>query len=234
MTEQEWSDQMVKLARAEIQSDVYKRYYGIKLTKACAQVYLAQLGLFIRHRRDCWANVSANCPELSVKQKILEHEYEEIIEDEYSKYGHLDLVVRQAKSIEVSPEEILNVRPLPTTMTALYAYGWLTRTRPWQEGLAVLMATERVQNNKLLEDLGGGHSLKTAKKWMEDLGLTWEQIPNTAAHSKADEKHSEMFLSVLAEFVPEHQEKKVLQGAKESLDLRELMYHGINEAMEKV
>ncbi|MCZ6623403.1 MAG: iron-containing redox enzyme family protein [Deltaproteobacteria bacterium] len=234
MTEQEWSDQMVKLARAEIQSDVYKRYYGIKLTKACAQVYLAQLGLFIRHRRDCWANVSANCPELSVKQKILEHEYEEIIEDEYSKYGHLDLVVRQAKSIEVSSEEILNVRPLPTTMTALYAYGWLTRTRPWQEGLAVLMATERVQNNKLLEDLGGGHSLKTAKKWMEDLGLTWEQIPNTAAHSKADEKHSEMFLSVLAEFVPEHQEEKVLQGAKESLDLRELMYHGINEAMEKV
>jgi len=234
VTEQEWSDQMVKLARAEIQSDVYKRYYGIKLTKACAQVYLAQLGLFIRHRRDCWANVSANCPELSVKQKILEHEYEEIIEDEYSKYGHLDLVVRQAKSIEVSSEEILNVRPLPTTMTALYAYGWLTRTRPWQEGLAVLMATERVQNNKLLEDLGGGHSLKTAKKWMEDLGLTWEQIPNTAAHSKADEKHSEMFLSVLAEFVPEHQEEKVLQGAKESLDLRELMYHGINEAMEKV
>jgi len=234
VTEQEWSDQMVKLARAEIQSDVYKRYYGIKLTKACAQVYLAQLGLFIRHRRDCWANVSANCPELSVKQKILEHEYEEIIEDEYSKYGHLDLVVRQAKSIEVSSEEILNVRPLPTTMTALYAYGWLTRTRPWQEGLAVLMATERVQNNKLLEDLGGGHSLKTAKKWMEDLGLTWEQIHNTAAHSKADEKHSEMFLSVLAEFVPEHQEEKVLQGAKESLDLRELMYHGINEAMEKV
>ena len=116
MTEQEWGEQMLKLARAEVQSDVYKRYYSIKLTNARAQIYLAQLGLFIRHRRDCWANVSANCPEMSVKKKILEHEYEEVIEDEYSKYGHLDLLVRQARSIDVSSEEILNVKPLTTTM----------------------------------------------------------------------------------------------------------------------
>lgn len=234
MTEQEWGEQMLKLARAEVQSDVYKRYYGIKLTNARAQIYLAQLGLYIRHRRDCWANVSANCPEMSVKKKILEHEYEEVIEDEYSKYGHLDLLVRQARSIDVSPEEILNVKPLTTTMAILHAYAWLTRTRPWQEALAVLMITERVHDNRSLEDLGGGHSLKIAKKWMEDLGLSWEQIPNTAVHSKADEKHSEMFLSALAEFVPRDQEPKVLQAAKDSLDLRELMYTGISDAMEKV
>ena len=97
-----------------------------------------------------------------------------------------------------------------------------------------MMITERVHDNRHLEDLGGGHSLRTGQKWMRDLGFTRKQIPNTDAHSKADEKHSEMFLTVLAEFVPAHEEVRVVQAAKESLELRQLMYQGISEAMAKV
>ena len=76
---------------------------------------ITQLGLFIRHRRDCWAHVSANCPEMSVKQKILQHEYGEVIKDEYTEHGHPDLIVRQGKALGLSPEEVLEVEPLPTT-----------------------------------------------------------------------------------------------------------------------
>ena len=43
-----------------------------------------------------------------------------------------------------------------------------------------------------------------------------------------------MFLSSLAEFTPRDQEPQVLQAAKESLEIRDLMYRGITEAMEKV
>jgi hypothetical protein len=95
------------------------------------------------------------------------------------------------------------------------------------------MITERVHDNRQLEDLGGGHSLRTGQKWIRDLGFSVKQIPNTDAHSKADEKHSEMFLSVLADFVPAHEEARVLQAAQESLELRQLMYQGISEAMAK-
>lgn len=234
MNTDEWGQAFLELGRAEVQSPVYARYYGIKLNNARAGLYLGQLGLFVHHRRDCWANVSSKCPEMSVKQKILEHEYEEVIEDEYSKYGHLDLIVRQATAIGLSPQDVLGAPALPSTRAALYAYGWMTRAKSWQEGLAALMATERVHDSRGLEDLGGGHSSKTAKRWMEDLGLSWQQIPNTAAHSKADEKHSEMFLSVLAEFVPPRGEEKVMRAAKESLDFRELMYAGICDGMEKI
>lgn len=234
MKAEEWGQKMLELGRAEVRAPVYERYYGIELNNARAGVYLGQLGLFVHHRRDCWANVSSRCPEMSVKQKILAHEYEEVIEDEYSKYGHLDLIVRQAEAIGLSPREVLGAAALPSTAAALYAYGWITRTKSWQEGLAALMATERVHDGRGLEDLGGGHSSKTAKRWMEDLGLSWAQIPNTAAHSKADEKHSEMFLPVLAEFVPQSDEERVLRAAKESLDFRELMYAGICDAMEKI
>ena len=234
MTEQEWSERIGKLVRQAMQSEVLNHYYSIKLTQARARIYLKQHALFVRHRRDCWAHVSANCLEMSVKQKILAHEYEEIIEDEYSPYGHLDLVIRQGKSIGLSPEEILNAVPLPSTRMVLYAWGWLTRERPWLEGLGALMATERCNDGRLLADLGGGSSLRMAKRWMDDLGLSWKQIPNSAAHSKADEKHSEMFLSCLAEFVAEGQEVKVLEAVQESLELRELMHWGIGAAMEKV
>ncbi len=234
MTETEWHERIGQLVRVSMQSEAYKRYYGIKLTKPRAEVYITQHGLYIRRRRDCWAYVSGNCTELSVRQKILLHEYEEMICDEYSDSGHLDLVTRQAKSIGLPPEAVINAIPLPTTRAVLYAYGWITRERPWQEGLGALIATERGHDSELLQDLGGGHSLKTARKWMEDLGLTWEDVPNSAVHSKADEKHSKMFLSCLAEFVPPDQEPKVLQAVRESLELRELMYWGISDAMEKI
>jgi pyrroloquinoline quinone (PQQ) biosynthesis protein C len=234
MMTQEWANKFVELARADIQATAYDQYYGMPLTKERAKIYLGQLALFIRHRRDCWSFVSGNCPVMSVKRKILEHEYEEVIEDEYSKYGHLDLVVRQANHIGMSAEEVLDATPLPMTLAALYSWGWMTRIKTWQEGLAALMITERVHDNRQLEDLGGGHSLRTGQKWMKDLGFTVKQIPNTAAHSKADEKHSEMFLSVLADFVPADHESKVLQAAKESLEIRQLMYKGISDAMEQV
>jgi pyrroloquinoline quinone (PQQ) biosynthesis protein C len=234
MTEQEWSIRMGELVRASYQSAAFERFWGVKLTQHRAQIYLTQHSLFVRHRRECWMNVSANCPELPVKQKILEHEYEEIIRDEHSEHGHLDLVIRQGKSIGLSAGDILKTVPFPTTRACLYGYSWLTREKTWQEGLAALMATERCSDNRLLADLGGGNALKTAKKWMEDLGLTWEQVPNAAAHSKADEKHSDMFLSSLAEFVRKDQEESVLRATKESLELRELMLSGMSDAMEKV
>jgi pyrroloquinoline quinone (PQQ) biosynthesis protein C len=234
MTEQEWRKSMGDLVHAAEQSEVRKRFYAMKFTTARAAVELTQIALFIQHRRDCWANVSANCPHLSVKQKILQHEYEEIIRDEYSEYGHLDLTFKQARSIGLSPEDVLNTAPLPSTRAALYGWGWITREKSWFEGLAALMATEMCSDNRLLADLGGGASLKKAKKWLEELGATWEQIPDSAAHSKADEKHSEMFLSSLAEFVSRDQERLALQAVKESLELREVMTGGICDAMAKL
>jgi len=234
MTEEQWKERMGELVRASEQSDIRKRFYGIKFTIARAQLELLQMSLFVRHRRDCWAYVSGNCPELSVKQKILEHEYEEIIRDEYSEYGHLDLVIRQAKSLGLTAEDVLNGVPLPTTRATLYGWAWMTREKPWQEGLAALMATEMCSDNRLLADLGGGSALKKAQKLMEDLGLSLKQVPNAAAHSKADERHSDMFIPSIATFAPKDQEERVLQAFKESLDLRELLTWGICEAMEKL
>lgn len=60
----------------------------------------------------------------------------------------------------------------------------------------------------------------------------YKEIPNLQAHSKADEKHSDMFLPFLSEFATGEMEKLAIQAAKESLDLNAIFRKGIAVAQE--
>jgi len=234
VNEAEWRARLGELVRDYIRSPELERYFSVKITKPRAAIMVMQQSLFVRHRRDCWSNVSANCPVMVIKQRILEHEYEEIIKDEYSDYGHLHLIIRQGKSVGLEAEQILNAEPLPTTRAVLYAWSWMTREKSWVEGLAAMTVTEWCNDDRLLADLGGGQSTRMAKKWMDDMGFSWKEMPNLHAHSQADEKHSDMFLPFLNEYASGDKERLAIQAAKESLDLNAMFRKGIAEAQEKL
>jgi pyrroloquinoline quinone (PQQ) biosynthesis protein C len=234
MKQAEWHERLGALVRDYIRSPELKPCFSIKTTKARAAIMVTQQSLFVRHRRDCWANVSANCPVLAVKQRILQHEYEEIIRDDFSAYGHLHLIIRQGKSVGLEPEAIVNAEALPQTRAALYAWSWMTSELPWIAALAGLTITEWCNDDRLLGDLGGGQSTQMAKRWMADMGFTWKQIPNLEAHSQADEKHSDMFLPFLEEFATGGKENLALQAAKDSLAFNAMYRKGIALAQEKI
>ncbi len=234
MTEAGWRECVGGLVRDYMRSPELQYYFSVKMTKPKAGIMVTQQSLYVRHRRDCWANVSGNCPVLAVKQRILEHEYDEIIRDEFSEYGHLELIIKQGSSVGLKPEEILNAAPLPSTRAVLYAWSWMTREKSWIEGLAAMTVTEWCNDDRLLADLGGGQSTRMAKKWMEEMGFTWKEIPNLQAHSKADEKHSDMFLPFLREFATGEKESLAIQAAQESLDLNAIFRKGIAAAQEKL
>src|SRR6185295_10947859 len=99
MNPQEWRLQLGECVRDLFRSPEMEQFYNVKLTQKRAQIYLLQLSLYVRKRRDFWPQVAANCPEFDVKQRIMSHEYEELIEDEHSKHGHLDLIFRQGKEV---------------------------------------------------------------------------------------------------------------------------------------
>jgi pyrroloquinoline quinone (PQQ) biosynthesis protein C len=229
-----WAAAFGELARQTMSSPELERYFFIPITKARAQLILQQLSLYVRHRRECWSHVSANCPVMGVKQRILEHEYEEIIRDDFSEYGHLHLIIRQGKSVGLEPEEILNAEPTPQTRAALYAWSWMTSAMAWTEALTGMTITEWCHEDRLLGALGGGQSTRMAKKWMEDMGFTWKQIPNMQAHSQADEKHSDMFLPFLAEHATGDKEALAIQAAKDSLAFHAMYRKGIALAQEKI
>ena len=234
METSQWRQSIGSMVREHMQSPQLQRYFAVKMTKPRAQLMLTQLGLYIRHRRDCWSHVSGNCPEMAVKQKILEHEYGEVIKDQYSDFGHLDLIVRQGKSIGLTPHDILQAEPIPTTFATLYAWAWMTRGKSWIEGLAALTVTEWTNDDRLLADQGGGHSTRMGKRWMEDLGLGWDKLHNFKVHREADEEHSDMFLPFLATFATGDKEALALQAVKESLDLFAIFRGGVAEAMEQL
>lgn len=229
-----WRAALGELARKTMSSPELERYFSIPITKSRAQIILTQLSLYVRHRRDCWAYVSGNCPVLAVKQRILEHEYEEMIRDSYSEHGHLDLIIRQGKAIGLTAKDILEIRPLPTTTATLYAWGWMTKEKSWLEGLAAMTITEWNQDDRLLSDLGGGHAARMGQRWIEHLGLTWDDLPNWKAHREADKEHTDMFLPVLVEFAVGDKGALVLQAAKESEELYRTYQAGIAKAMETV
>jgi pyrroloquinoline quinone (PQQ) biosynthesis protein C len=234
MQVQQWRSVIGEMVRDHMRSPEMEHYFSVKVNQPRAQLMIAQLGLFIRHRRDCWAHVSANCPVMAVKQKILQHEFGEVIKDEYSDYGHLHLIVQQAKRVGMTAEEVLGTKPIATTLATLYAWAWLTHAKSWIEGLSVLTVTEWNNDDRLLRDVGGGHSTRMGKRWAEDLGIPWRDMPNFVAHSQADEEHSDMFLPFLAEYATGEKEQMVLDAVKESLDLFALYRGGVARAMEQI
>ncbi|HEX9446033.1 MAG TPA: iron-containing redox enzyme family protein, partial [Candidatus Binatia bacterium] len=171
---------------------------------------------------------------LSIKRKILRHEYEEVIKDDYTDHGHLELVIRQGKAVGMTAEEVLAVKPLPITRACLYAWAWMTREKSWIEGLAALTVTEWSNDDRLLADTGGGHASRSAKRWMEDLGLTWNDMPNYKVHSQADEDHGAMFLTDLEKFATGDNEALAMRAVRESLDLFRIFRGGVAEAMERI
>lgn len=229
-----WRRTIGEMVRENMRSPELEYYFSIRMTRPRAQILLKQLSLFVRHRRDCWAYVSGNCPVMAVKQKILEHEYGEVIKDEYTDHGHLDLIFRQGRVVGLTDEDIINAQPIPTIRATLYGWAWITREKSWIEGLAALTVTEWTNDDRLLADQGGGHSTRMAKKWMKELGLRIEDLPQFKVHGEADEEHSDMFLPFLAQYATGEREALALAAVRESLELSALYREGVARAMEKL
>ena len=115
MKAKEWQDQFRHHTREWIVSPEMEYFYSLTFTPESARLYLLQLSLYVRNRRNYWFQLGANAPELEIKKMIMEHEYEEMVRDDYSPTGHLDLVIRQAKEFGLSREEVLAAEPLPAT-----------------------------------------------------------------------------------------------------------------------
>ena len=63
----QWRETIGEMVRDHMRSPELEYYFSVKMNKARAQLMITQLGLYIRHRRDCWALVSANCPVMAIK-----------------------------------------------------------------------------------------------------------------------------------------------------------------------
>lgn len=231
-TSRDWEEAIGARVRDTMASAQMARYFSVKMTPARARVTLLQLSLFVQCRRDCWANLIANCDALPVRQRLMEHEYEELVEDEFSSKGHYDLLIRQGVLIGLTSDDFAAARPLTTSMATFYGWKWIARESAWQDALIAMMATEWVNDDRRLMDQGGGLSRRDGLRWISDFGYTWEEMPNFATHAVADEKHGDLFVPLLPKYISN--QPQALKAAEDALELFKLYHCGVAEAMERL
>jgi len=100
---------------------------------------------------------------------------------------HYTLWVIHGKAVGLTEEQVHNATPLPSTRAALCGWIYLAFNLPWVEGLGGVAVLERVNLDPIIP--GGAHQTRSEKRWMEDLGLKAEQLPNFRIHREADTDH---------------------------------------------
>lgn len=95
-----------------------------------------------------------------------------------------------------------------------------------------MMATEWVNDDRRLGDQGGGLSRRDGLRWIRDFAFKWEEMPSFAAHAVADEKHGDLFVPLLQQYIADR--PRALKAADDALELFKLYHLGVAEAMEKL
>src|SRR5262247_4442112 len=186
----------------------YKQFFSVKLTPTRQQILDVHYPHYIKSRRDCWGAAAVKAP-LDVKRAIWEHEKDELIFDPRMGSAHLtddQMAVATAES-----------NLLPGARAAIFAWMYLSTTKPWLEALTVNHITERKNNPAIVK--GGGFTTRFARKRVADQGGTIEGLDlNTKVHMVADENHSDMFEPIYDRYlIDERTAQAVIRAAQDSL-----------------
>ena len=232
----EWAkyDEMLnQMTRDTFEAPDVKHFYEVPLTVRRAQVIAQQFGLFVRGRRSAWAYLIARCPHMEIKKELLEHETEEMLYDPRCGSDHYTLWVRHGEAVGLTADEVDHARPLPSTRAALCGWSWLAFNLGWLEGLGGVAVMERVNLDPIIP--GGAHQTRAQKRWMGDLGLTEEQLPNFKLHREADTDHKGQTMKLLAEYATtEVQWEGIMDASRQSLEFWQVFLGGIAREMEAV
>src|SRR5262249_20636179 len=186
----------------------YKQFFSVKLTPTRQQILDVHYPHYIKSRRDWWGAAAVKAP-LDVKRAIWEHEKDELIFDPRMGSAHLtddQMAVATAES-----------NLLPGARAAIFAWMYLSTTRPWIEALTLNYIAERKNQPRIVN--GGGFKQRYAQKRVGVLGGPMETLDiNTRVKMVADEDHSAMFEPIYDRYIiDEATAQAVIRAAQDSL-----------------
>jgi hypothetical protein len=201
-------EELDTLVNRHFETPEYRQFFSVKLTPAREKIINVHYPHYIKSRRDCWGAAAVKAP-LDVKRAIWEHEKDELIFDKRMGSAHL---TDEQMAVAAAESSLL-----PGVRSAIYAWMYLSTTRPWLEALTVNHITERKNNPAVVK--GGGFTARYAHKKVADQGGTIEGLDvNTKVHMVADEDHSDMFDPIYdRHIVDEAAAQAVLRAAQDSL-----------------
>jgi len=221
-----------RMVNRQFETPEFDHFLNIKWSLPRARFYLIHNSLYVKNRRDCWGYVLGASP-LDVKSIVWEHEKDELINDPRCNSDHFTLCIRQGESLGLKKEEIVDAVPIAAARATFYAWIALAKDRPWLEALTASAILERRNNGQIVN--GGGMSARIGKKWREDLGLEWSQMPAQDVHRSADEAHSDMMEEVFTRHANEDGAgEAVLRAARESLEIDRAFRGALADEMERM
>lgn len=145
--------------------------------------------------------VHANCPDLAIRQQILEN----LIEEEHGDKNHPELWLRFAEGLGMPRSQVVAREPLPSTKRFIRAFRETTRNRSFPAGMAALFAYESqipaVSQTKM-DGLRRFYGVRDARS-----------LEFFKAHIGLDEIHSEVAARIIAKNTRSSGERREVLGA---------------------
>ncbi len=225
-------EELNRMVNEQFGTPEFVHFLSVPLNRERARFFVVQTAHYVKNRRDCWGYVQGSSP-LDVKAIIWEHEKDELIQDPRCQSDHYTLTIRTAESLGLTREQVDGSAPFPAGRAALYAWIYLARNRSWLEAFAASAILERRNNGKIVK--GGSLSERIGRKWVEELGFKWEEMPDIQIHRDADEAHSDLMETVFDRYVKDSRdEQAVLRAARGSLEIDRAFRGALADAMEKI
>lgn len=225
-------EELNRMVNEQFDTPEFVHFLSVPLNRARARFFTIQSAHYIKNRRDCWGYVQGASP-LDVKAVIWEHEKDELINDPRCNSDHYTLTVKTGEAVGLGREEIDSSEPAPGSRAAFYAWIYLAKSRSWLEAFAASAILERRNNGKIVR--GGSLSDRIGKKWVSELGISWEEMPDMKIHRDADEAHSALMEAIFNRYVTDAQSAEaVLRAAWESLEIDRAFRGALADMMEKI
>ena len=181
-------------ANALFQTDEYRRFFAVPLTRERARFYMIQRATFVLGRRACWALVQARAP-FDVKQLIWHHEEDELAGNkERGTADHYTLGVMEGKTVGLKKRDFAKLKPCDGSLICSYAWQHAADRLPWLAGAALLGALEIANADGIIK--GGGLSHRMADKLRDELGIPIERQASNKDHILVEDEHANLLMTV--------------------------------------
>ncbi len=150
---------------------------------------------------------------------VAENLYEEEAQEGHSRF---EILARMGMALGLTRDEIVNAKPLPTTVVTMRAWEALTKDRTWYEGLAAKLVLERTNAPHC-----GNFSHQQDEHWRRQLGLSKHDTEFWWMHGAIDQIHGDSSLKLLESYLTSDAERQAaLRAAEESMMAWQVYFHG--------
>ena len=222
-----------KMVNAQFDSPGYRRLLSLPLNKARAQAYVIQRTHWTINRRDCWALAQGIAP-LDVKKTIWDHERDELAGTaDGSTPDHYTLSIREAASLDLTPDDLINTPPCDGAVTCMAAWLHLAKHSHWLSAVAGCSALELSNSETVLRD--GSMSRRMGAKMFEELGIPMKKQAMNDVHMVADAEHGNLMTDVAQRHMHSRADyEHIIEGLRQSWTIDRVWKGQLADVLESI